>query len=264
MTVRVPAGTTLPSDPLPFAAFDVSEDHPNWSTLRTLFQQWGVSDFMRTEFSKREIEAAHWLEIGAWHHGYPQPGEDVFGYRHATYDLSDWCEQCGVGMRQKAPFQMKGEPRWGKKSILQLTWVDDELFIAPQVWASVFKPAGIDCRSVMNTKGAALKTVVQLVVEATAGIITDGLASERCGRCGRTKYLPVTRGAFPALRDAPAASMVRTAEYFGSGAQAGRRVLIPQGLARSLASNAVRGVTLKPVSDPPPREQEIRRGGRQP
>lgn len=242
--------TAMPGGGDPFIAFDIGEDDPKWPQLRSLLQRWGFSEgHVSTSFTKKELDSARWLEIGAWHHGYPQPDEDVFGYRQATYDLTDWCGACGIGKKQRAPFQMKGEPKWGRNAIMQLVWVYDELFVTPDAWTRVFKPAGVACRPVLNTKGVELKTVVQLVVEATVGIITDGLDFERCERCGRTKYLPVTRGAFPALRDVPTASLVRTAEYFGSGAQADQRVLISQDLARALTAGGVRGAELKPVAE---------------
>src|SRR5437867_7763020 len=106
--LKVPAGITLPGGGSPLVGFEVDEDHPHWSKLRTLLQEWNAGDHVTTKFSKDELEAARWLELGAWHHGYPQPDEDVFGYREATYDLAEWCEQCGMGMKQKAPFQMRG------------------------------------------------------------------------------------------------------------------------------------------------------------
>lgn len=242
--------TAMPGGGDPFIAFDIGEDDPRWPQLRTLLHRWGRSEGnVSTSFTKKELDYAPWLEIGAWHHGYPQPNEDVFGYRQATFDLADWCERCGIGKRQNAPFRMKGEPKWGRNAIMQLVWVYDELFATPDAWTRVFKTAGVACGPVLNTKGVELKTVVQLVVEATVGIHTDGRASERCERCGRTKYLPVTRGAFPALRDVPTASIVRTAEYFGSGAQADKRVLISQDLARALTAGGVRGAELKPVAE---------------
>jgi len=249
--IKLSKVTAMPGGGDPFIAFDIGEDDPSWLQLRTLLQRWGRSEGnVSTSFTKKELDSARWLEIGAWHHGYPQPDEDVFGYRQATYDLTDWCGSCGIGKKQRAPFQMKGEPKWGRNAIMQLVWVYDELFVTPDAWTRVFKPAGVACRPVLNTKGVELKTVVQLVVEATVGIITDGLAFERCERCGRTKYLPVTRGAFPALRDVPTASPVRTAEYFGSGAAAHNRVLISQDLARALTAGGIRGAELKPVAEP--------------
>jgi hypothetical protein len=249
LDVKLPSGVALPGGGDPVLAFDVDENHPNWLRLSALFRGWRASDMVRTEFTKNELDSASWLELGAWHHGYPQPDEDVFGYRQATYDLTDWCGACGIGKKQKAPFQMKGEPKWGRNALLQLVWVYDELFVTPAAWTRAFKPAGVACRPVLNPKGVELETVVQLVVEATVGIITDELDFERCERCGRTKYLPVTRGSFPALRDVPTASVVRSAEYFGSGVQADRRLLISQDLARALTAGGFRGAELKPVAE---------------
>lgn len=248
--VQVPAGVARGGDPL--VAFDVDEDHPNWPTLRALFEQWNASDMVRTEFSKTEVGAARWLNLMSdWHHGYPQPDELELGYRAATYDLTSYCERCGIGMKQKAPFQMKGEPRWGKKGILQLNWVFDEYFVRPEVWASIFKPYGIECRPVTNTRGAELKSVVQLVTHGEVGVVTDGLSAQECSRCGRTKYLPVTRGAFPALTGEPSTgmAMAKSKEYFGSGASAHKGVLVSQAVARALAARNVRGASLRPVAE---------------
>ncbi len=245
--VRPPKGVVLPGGGDPLLAFDVDEEHPHWPKLEDLFQQWNVSDVLRTEFSKREVDSARWLEIGAWHHGYPQPEEDAFGYRQATYDLADWCEACGTGKRQKASFQMKGEPAWGRNGILQLTWVYDELFVTPQVWSGVFKERGVAFRPVMSTRGVELATVVQIVIEDEVGIVSGELSFERCAACARSKYSPVTRGPFPALTDEPPHAIARTREYFGSGGQADKCVLIAQDIARALATARVCGAVLRPV-----------------
>jgi len=243
--VRLPAGIALPGGGDPFLAFDVDENHTNWPTLSTLFLGWNVSDLLRTEFSKKEIASARWLEIGAWHHGYPQPDEDVFGYRQVTYNLTDWCEQCGIGMKQKAPFQMKGEPKWGRHDILQLTWVYDELFVRPEdgrlqaPWHSLPTRHEHEGRRAQDC-GAAR--------DRRGGRHRDrGLPIERCAKCGRAKYLPVTRGPFPMLTDKPSRAMARTKEYFGSGGQADKYVLISQELVRSLVAENVRGASLRPV-----------------
>jgi hypothetical protein len=246
--VKLPAGVAMPGGGDPFVAFDVAEDHQSWPQIRALLRRWNVFEgHVRTEFSKKEIDTARWLEIGAWHHGYPQPDEDVFGYRQVTYDLTGWCEQCGIGKQQKAPFQMKGEPKWGRHGILQLTWVYDELFVTPEVWTAVFERYGIPCQRVLNTKGIELETVVQLVIQDDVSVMTEGLSFERCANCGRVKYLPVTRGPLPALTNEPSRAMARTREYFGSGGQADMRVLISQELVRSLVAAKVRGTSMRPL-----------------
>ncbi|HSP78312.1 MAG TPA: hypothetical protein VLQ93_07270 [Myxococcaceae bacterium] len=168
--------------------FEIDEAYDSWPALQSWIARRDAFDLISTNFSKKEIAEARWLELEPdWHHGYPQPGEDHFGYWEATYDVADFCERCGIGLKQKAPFQMKAEPRWGRRGILQLNWVFDEFFVTPEVWSAIFRPHGIGCRPVLNTKGAELKTVVQLVVQE--GVKTEGLEAERCTHCGRLKFL---------------------------------------------------------------------------
>lgn len=185
-----------------------------------------------------------------WHHGYPQPDDLNSGYLAATYDLTNYCERCGIGLKQKAPFQMKGEPKWGKKGILQLNWVFDEYFVTPETWRSVFKPHGVESRPVLKANGAQLKTVVQLVAQEEVDIVTAGLSTEEaaCSTCGRTKYLPVTRGPMPALTTEPSTAMVKTREYFGSGASANKDVLVSHRVGEAFATARMKGASLWPVA----------------
>lgn len=141
---------------------------------------------------------------------------------------------------------MRGEPDWDRNQILQLHWVHDEIFVTPRLWSTVFEPAGVWCRPVLDTRGRELSTVVQLAVEETVELLTDDLPSLRCVDCGRTRYLPSWRGAFPAVRRPPTGAMVRTSEHMAIGAQAANHLLVSQDLARSLADAAVRGVSLRP------------------
>lgn len=231
-----------------FATFEVDEAHERWPAIAAWIAVRRATDIVSTRFSKDEIAGAAWLALTSeWHHGYPQPKENDFGYREATYDLSDYCEACGIGMKQKAPFQMKSEPKWGRNGILQLNWIFDEFFVRPEVWRTVFKPYGIGCRAVMSTKNAELQSVVQLVVSNEINIVTEGLSGDKCAKCKRIKFAPVSRGFFPMLACEPSAHAVKTVQWFGSGGRAYHEVLISGELARSLASEKVRGVSLRPV-----------------
>jgi hypothetical protein len=230
-------------------AFDVEETHPHWAELFALFQKWNVSDVSWSEFSNEEIQAARWLTLlAAWHHGYPQPDQGSFGYLTATYDLAEYCSECGTGLKQKAPFQMKAEPVWGHKSVLQLNWIFDEYFVKPEVWQSVFAPFGVECRPVTNIAGAELSTVVQIVVNQQSAIVADDLPYKKCIKCARVKYVPVTRGQFPRLLHEPNAHMVKTTQYFGSGRSAFRQVIVSQEISRALASGKIRGYSVCPVA----------------
>jgi hypothetical protein len=251
LRLKLPDGLSMPGGGDPLIAFDIAEDHAAWSQLRLLLDEWNISEgHVTTHFTKSEIARSQWLELSAWHCGYPQPNEESFGYRVATYDLSDWCERCGVGKRQRAPFQMKSEPKWGRHEALQLIWIYDEVFVTPAIWSSVFEPAGVGFRVVTNRGGEALKTVVQLVVKETVNVVTTTLAYTKCEACSRLKYQPITRGCLPPPSEQPDSSMARTAEWFGSGGQADHRLLLSRDLGLSLTQAKVAGVMLKPITGP--------------
>jgi hypothetical protein len=65
--------------------FEVDEAHSSWPALIGWIARHRALDIVSTRFTKRELADARWLKlIPDWHHGYPQPHEDVFGYRQAT------------------------------------------------------------------------------------------------------------------------------------------------------------------------------------
>lgn len=231
-------------------SFDLDESKESWPKVQRWISMRQAVDVARTAFSMQEIKSAKWLELMPdWHHGYPQPNEDVFGYREVTYDLSDYCVQCGIGLKQRAPFRMKSEPRWGRNGIMQLNWIFDEYFVRPEVWRQVFEPRGIGCCQVLNTRGIELTTVLQLAISQEVDIVTDGLLVQPCTACGRFKYVPVTRGPFPKLAREPAGHMAKTRQYFGSGASASKRIIISQELGSALMKTGVRGASLRPVAE---------------
>lgn len=244
--IKFPPGREELVEPERFVGFDIAEDHPNWLLLCALLRQWGDKfGYVRTEFTRQEIESARWLQLAAWGNGYPQP-QDLEGYVRVTYDLTRACMKCMHGAVQNAPFRIKCEPKWNRRGIMTLLWVHDEFFVPPAVWDTVFKPFGIGCRVVANRKGVELKTVVQLVVDEEVDVVTEGLTPIHCDACGRDKYQWVTRGMFPALVKEPVAAMAKTKQLFGDGWGV-RGVVISQELIRALMAHKVRGAELKPV-----------------
>lgn len=243
-------GIVIVPDPLNLFRFEVDESDERWPAIQQWMAAQGFTDSVRTTFSESEISSAKWLTLDPqWHYGYPQPQEDEFGYLTATYDLGDYCEQCGIGNVQKASFQMRGEPKWGRRGMLQLNWVFEEFFATPDVWARIFKPFGVACRPVCNTQGQELQTVVQLVVSEQVHVSTHRLEGYRCELCGLIKYRPFTKGGFPALTTTPTSPMVRTYESFGSGARAWRATIISQEIRTALKEAGVRGVDFTPVEE---------------
>jgi len=226
------------------AVFLVDEGHPRWPEIAAWIARRRAVDFVLTEFEQAEVDAAPWVALApSWHQGYPQPEE---GYLEATYDLGRHCRACGIGVVQRAPFRMKGEPRWGRNEVLQLTWVFDEYFVTPALFRRVFEPFGVPAREVLDARGArSLATVVQLVVRDEVDVADAGLPFDTCDGCGRAKFLPHVRGPFPRVLADGSTPLVRTRAWFGSGASAHHVVLATAALARTL--KGVRGMTLQPA-----------------
>jgi len=221
----------------------ISESHPAWPEARVIIEKLHGVHVVTTEFTKAERAGAQYLAMGgAWGCGYPQPESD-FGYQEVTYDLSRCCPVCSVGKVQKAPFRMRREPGWSKRNIVQLTWVDDEYFVKPEIWEKVFKPFGIGCRPVIHHRDdKELKSVVQLDISETADapLELEGCRSEACPAKGHIKYHGVSRGFFPPFRSPQKAPILKSQEWFGSGGSAGKSVFASSDLYRAMREHKVR------------------------
>lgn len=230
-----------------FVTFEIDEDDPSWPAIQRWLLRENAFDFVSTRYSQEEIDAARWLRLNPdWHQGYPEP-KDNFGYCEVTYDVTDYCRHCGIGLKQKAPFQMKHEPKWGRNGILQLNWIFDEFFVLPRIWRIVFEPYGIACRPVTNRRGVELNSVVQLVIKQEVNVETDTAEPDTCAVCRRVKYRWPTRTKFPALTNEPRNHIVKTRQFFGSGAAADKGIIISHQLARALTEAKVRGASFEPV-----------------
>ena len=232
--------------------FEAAETDPRWVAIQEVVKKAKPADFVHTEFTRDEIEKAHFLMMRpAWISGYPMPDMD-FGYRQMTYDLADYCSHCGIGFVQKAPFRMRGEPKWGKRHVLMLNWVFDEFFLRPEAWEHVFREYGVQCTPVLNHKtGRPLETVVQLRIEAlaTTPLRMGGVPCETCPVCHRTKFLPHRRGYVPAFAAKQDTDIFKTQEYFGSGASGHHEVIISSRLFRKVTSNGLKGVQFAPLEN---------------
>ena len=231
-------------------AFDIEESNPAWPTVEILIRDWKMGDIVMMKFTRSELNQARSLRmISSWHHGYPQPDDDL-GYLSTSFDLSEYCEKCGIGKRQVAPIQMKHEPKWGRKNILQLHWLYDEFFVIPDVWESVFQTSGVGCQPVIQYKtGQVLQSVVQLDLKETAESalqLLDDQPCENCTSCGRTKYLSINRGLFPALTESPTDPILKTQEYFGSGGSAWKAIIVSTELCQNIRDHKLNGVRFIP------------------
>lgn len=232
-----------------FSKFKIDDADERWAHVSRLVQKYEAVDTVDTKFTAKEIASAQHLTLnGAWHHGYPEPSDDN-GYLNTTYNSSDYCPICGIGLVQKKPFRFLKEPKWGARSILQVNWVFDEFFVTPKAWKEIFEPEGIQCCPVEHAKtGRPLETVVQLNLgTASAALNMTEAPHEICSSCGVRKFLPHSRGYFPSLTEGCGAKVFKSIEYFGSGAKAFKAVIITNSLCEKMTKLKVKGVNFVPL-----------------
>jgi hypothetical protein len=227
-----------------FVSIDVSEDSGHWRAIEQWAERRRPVDIITTKFTSRERDESAWLElVSDWHHGYPQPADD-FGYRRVTYEGG--CDSCGVGRRQVAPFRVSPSPKWGRRNILQLNWVYDEFFTTPGLWDDLLQSHGVKSRSVQNARGAVLDSILQLDLSSEVEVEVDGLESEVCDSCEQKRYARPVRGHSPLPLDTSlSADLFRSQQWFGSGANSYRLVLLSQRL-RGVLEGAMRGASMRP------------------
>ncbi len=218
-------------------------------------------------YEEEEISQAEWVLAGVGEYQYPQP-ED--GYIEATYDTSDYCRRCGQGARQDRPFRLKKDFVQKQAKFLGLHWVFDEIFIRPVVM-SIFDTAGISgltYREVLHHQtGQPIQDLLQVnipIIEQS-GLITGDLSPVTCTPqneeshvkglggakdkavmpfCGRVKYhYPKTKPVEfkeSILKDQP--DVVKSLEYYGSGAAAHHFLLFRSKVMRLVKEKGLRGL----------------------
>jgi hypothetical protein len=227
----------------------VEEGHPSWAEASGLMRMWGATMTYTTEFTSAEIAGADYCALRPAHYsGYPQPEED-FGFRNTTYDRQEFCEECGVGLRQVAPFRVRRFPKWGRNAFLKLHWVSDEYFMRTELWRSHLQPLGIPSRVVEDRKGSPVDGMVQLQVDDRIDLDVDDMGGAVvCKCCNREYFIPVQRGFFPAPAGKPSAAAFRSRQYFGTGHNGFNEIIVSSSVAAAIVAGGLKGVTLWPCA----------------
>jgi len=238
-----PLGHLVQSNGQRHGRIEIRESDSRWPRLNEWLGGKSGLHTVGTEFTKREVESAEWLVLSTASHGYPQPEA---GYLTETYEGA--CVGCGWRGRQLRPLRLKGEPKWGRRSLFSLNWLPDELLVRPSVWSELFAPVGVASLPVTDKKGRELSTVVQLASTVPdVDLVGDACMGETCDACGRWKHLPHSRGFFPPPSPAPMAALARSLRCFGSGGMCFRAILVSQGLARRILAARLRECQFWPV-----------------
>ena len=219
-----------------------------WQEISDLVESWGGFFTVDTEFSKGEISGASYCVLRPTHiSGYPQPEED-FGFLEQTFDLGDYCAECGLGARQNSSFRVKKTLKWGRNSFLQLNWVGGVCFMLASAWRDYLAPLGVQSCSVEDTQGHRLENMVQLVADARVPLTMEDVSGVVCSSCGRERYEPHTLGFFPAPAERSELPIFRSAEYFGSGHRSFNEIIVSAKVVAAIQASGLRGVRLWPCA----------------
>ncbi len=201
-----------------------------------------------TEFSKLDVTRASYgylQRLSA--KGYPQP-EDGFGYLQNSFDLSEYCSQCGTGAVQMNSLRIDKEIKWNRPGIGVLEWLFDAILIEKTIFETVLKPLGIKADSVFIHKtNKQSETTVQLNLPITNSPVKDidQLVTSTCSSCGRKKYTAQQIGYFSGYSIIPNDLIFQTQEYFGHGGMAYKRTVVSQQLLRLFLNEKL--ITIKNI-----------------
>ncbi len=128
-----------------------------------------------------------------------------------------------------------------------MNWVDDEVFVKPEVYDAIFRPLGIGfVPVVLHKTGAELDNVVQLSIDTFVDVFVDGIPVEHiCSCCGRQSYERVCRG-FPPSPVNVCAPIFKSTPYFHGSA---KRIYVSGDLYRTILCASLKGAYFEPCSD---------------
>lgn len=240
-----------------FVDFNIFESHPLFSDIKKYVLKYDLFCISETIFSKKELLEAEWLKVrSCWRFDYPQP-EDDFKYLDVTYSKENFCNKCGIGLKQIDSFRIKKAPKWGNKHLLMLNWVEDEFFV-DDLAKNLFKKEFPFLRflEVKNKKGTnILEGIYQMIIPQLEnnGILENQDFLQNvytCANCKHKKYHPSGRGMLIYKRETfnNATDIVKTKEYFGWEYGASNNIIINQRVYKFILENSLeRGLDFVPV-----------------
>jgi hypothetical protein len=233
--------------------FEIHEDDPAWFELKNLVG--GEHTYVGTLFTETERLSAEWCILRGIH-SIESLRPEGYGWHQQYY--ADQCPKCGVGWQQLAPFRIKKEPRLGKNQFSSFG-SGFELFCTLLVVEEFAKSfiSGFNIRPLLlGNTDAEVENLKQIVVleMAEPAIAAELVEHERyravkCPVCGKTSHSHYIRGMLPLCRAALKSNVdfQLTNEWFGSGSNARREILVSQRVIQLVRKHKWKGAELIPV-----------------
>lgn len=243
------------------------EDNPAFDAVRELLANAEIEPQIASELEPADFDAAEWFITTAGEFQYPQP-EAGFGYLERTFDLGDYCRNCGIGKLQTAPFRLQRFPQQFKNQFWGIHWEHNAVFLRPTA-RRLLELGGISgcdfSPVVLHKSGQEIPDFYQLRPEVTlaAGFDARNAQVVTCRQniedasnpdsavayCSRIKFQhPLVGGnRFDKSIFIGAGDIVLTHEYFGSGAQALQQVVVSRRFKNLVENNHLKGLKFIPV-----------------
>ncbi len=163
--------------------------------------------------------------------GYPEPSSN-FDYMYTTY-AGKHCNGCSIPKIQIDNFKVNKvstKKMWGFTA-----WEKDVIFVKNSFYENFFKPFGIGYRHINKTRNEILSADVQLelpVIEEYLDLSYNDYMI--CSCCKEKKYFLNTRYPFFPIHKHPLPYIYLTKEYFGTGHEAGHRIIMSTIIALKL------------------------------
>lgn len=247
--------------------FFLYEDNPDFIRVKKEVDKYGIEAQTGTYYENPDLDKAEWFIISAGEYQYPQPEND-FGYLKLSFNLDSYCNLCGIGKVQNAPFRLKTEPKQYNNQFWGLHWEFEPLFVRQETKSILEKEQikGISfSQPVLYKKNVAIEGFYQMHIEAdlpkgfdsyNTKTITCRINNEENNNknpdskcCGRIKFHHPMVGGY--LFDKKIFNLdydiVNSFEYFGSGGSANRLQIVSKQFKLIVDKNKLKGLKFTPI-----------------
>ncbi len=239
--------------------FEIEEAHPHLDEIKEFLTINNISTpQIRLEYSKKELEEAQYLRI--WlrkYSGYPQPESiDVRkSYRNYTYDVTNFCENCGSGLVQNNSFYLKKSFNIDKLGFGGVYWVYDTFFITNELHDLFVREGftGIEFLPVKNIKTKeTMDHILQLKINALFPVKMKYEAKKiiDCKACNQKRDLIRADSAISAPKEILEyldKDFYISQESTGDGSMCCRHVLISGRVYNFFVMNKIKNICAEPV-----------------
>ncbi|MBR4387450.1 MAG: hypothetical protein IKP51_13120 [Treponema sp.] len=236
----------------------VYDDNLYFNQIVKLFKKISVSPTVTCEYSKKELSEAKYLSI--WlkrYSGYPQP--EAIGvkdsYFNYTFDITNFCTNCGNGLVQKDSFYLKKSFNIERIRFGGVYWEYDTFFITKELQDLFVKEkfTGIEFVPVKNIKTKQIvDNIVQLKINAVfpAKLKYEVEKVIDCKQCGlKRDVIKMDSELFTpkeALKDLDK-DFYLSQEFHGDGLLCCRSVLISNRVYQFFVDNKIKNICAEPV-----------------